>query len=115
VTDNADPTCSDFETISITVNDVTGNQCPVLNAFGNQAVTEGSLLTLGAVATDPDAGQTLTFSLDAGFPTGAAIDPSTGVFHLDPDTRSGTGELPDHDSRDGQRRSRCAVTSRRSR
>lgn len=39
----------------------------------------GNRLTYTATATDPDTGDTLTFSL-ANAPAGAAIDPSTGVF-----------------------------------
>ena len=84
VTDNADPSCSDFETISITVNPAAGNNCPVLTPIGNKTVTEGQLLTFTAAATDADAGQTLTFSLDPGFPTGASINSSTGVFTFTP-------------------------------
>ncbi len=90
VTDNADPSCSDFETIQVTVND-SANQCPVLNAIGDKTVTEGNLLTFTAIASDPDPGQTLTFSLDAGFPTGASIHPSTGVFTWTPTTAQGPG------------------------
>ena len=65
VTDSFDPACSDFETITITVNEVDGeNQCPVLTVIGDRTVDELSLLTFTATATDPDVGQTLTFSLD---------------------------------------------------
>jgi hypothetical protein len=92
VTDSADPSCSDFETITVTVNDVGGgNTCPELAAIGNRTVDELTLLTFTATATDPDAGQTLTFSLDAGFPTGASIDPSTGVFTFTPTEEQGPG------------------------
>jgi hypothetical protein len=91
VTDNADPSCADFETISVTVNDSAQNQCPVLNAIGNRTVTEGNLLTFTAAASDPDAGQTLTFSLDSGFPTGASINSSTGVFSFTPTSDQGPG------------------------
>jgi Putative Ig domain/FlgD Ig-like domain len=92
VTDNGVPPCSDSETFVVTVNEVPGgNQCPVLSAIGNKTVDEGTLLTFTATATDPDAGQTLTFSLDPGFPTGAAIDPSTGVFTWTPTEAQGPG------------------------
>ena len=85
VSDSAEPACTDSEVVTITVNDAGGaNQCPVLNPIGNQTVTVGNLLTFTASATDPDAGQTLTFSLDAGFPTGATINSSTGVFGFTP-------------------------------
>ncbi|HET9252784.1 MAG TPA: putative Ig domain-containing protein [Candidatus Eisenbacteria bacterium] len=92
VTDNGDPVCSDSETIQITVNEVDGeNQCPVLDPIGNRTVDELALLTFDANATDPDAGQTLTFSLDPGFPAGAVIDPGTGVFTFTPTEDQGPG------------------------
>src|SRR5262249_18783446 len=72
VTDNGVPACPDSETVTVTVNTSGGgNQCPVLAPIGNKTVSVGSLLTFTATATDPDAGQTLTFTLDPGFPTGA--------------------------------------------
>ena len=45
----------------------------------------GSAITFTATATDPDAGQTLTFSL-TGAPAGATIDSSTGAFSWTPTT-----------------------------
>ena len=56
------------------------NDPPVLNLIGDRTIDEGSLLTFTATATDPDAGDMLTYSLDLGFPAGASIDPLTGVF-----------------------------------
>ena len=54
---------------------------PVLDGIGSQSVDEGSLATFTASAHDPDVPPTtLTFSLDAGAPAGASIDPVTGVF-----------------------------------
>ncbi len=60
------------------------NHAPVLALIANQAVTFGSTVTFTASATDPDAGQTLTYSLGAGAPTGAAINPGTGAFTWTP-------------------------------
>lgn len=57
----------------------TANQPPVLTVSGTRSVDEGSTLVLQASATDPDAGQTLRFSL-FGAPVGATIDPATGRF-----------------------------------
>src|SRR5204862_149850 len=95
VTDNGTPEpCSDFEAIEVTVNAVAGNQCPVLAPIGSKTVTQLSLLTFTATATDPDVGQTLTFSLDAGAPTGAAIDATTGVFTWTPTAAQGPGVFP---------------------
>ena len=88
VTDNGSPALSDFETISITVNEV--NVAPVLAAIGNKSVNEGSLLTFTATATDADLpANTKTFSLDAGAPAGATINATTGVFTWTPTEAQG--------------------------
>ncbi len=79
VTDNGSPALSASETIAITVTEV--NTAPVLAAIGSKTANEGSLLTFKAAATDVDLPvQTLTYSLDAGAPAGASIDPATGIF-----------------------------------
>jgi len=59
------------------------NAAPVLAPIANQAVNEGSTLNFTASATDPDSGQTITYSL-IGAPAGASIDPATGVFSWTP-------------------------------
>ena len=59
------------------------NAPPVIDPIADQVVNEGSTLTVPVVASDPDAGDTLTYSLDAA-PAGAAIDPVTGVFTWTP-------------------------------
>ncbi len=83
VTDNGAPPLSDFETITITVNEV--NVAPVLAAIGDKTVDEGSLLTFTATATDADIpANSLAFSLDAGAPAGATINATTGVFTWTP-------------------------------
>ena len=88
VTDNGSPVLSDFETISITVNEV--NVAPVLAAIGNKSVNEGSLLTFTATATDADLpANGLTYSLDAGAPAGATINATTGVFTWTPTESQG--------------------------
>jgi hypothetical protein len=79
VTDSA--SASDFETVTITVRDVNG--APVLAAIGNKTVDEGVQLSFTATATDADGGA-LTFTLDAGAPAGATINPTTGVFSWTP-------------------------------
>src|SRR5439155_10536576 len=73
VTDNGIPPLSDFEAITITIGDP-GNPSPVLATIGNKTVNEGFLLSFTATATDSDAGDVLTFSLDSGAPAGAAIN-----------------------------------------
>ncbi len=83
VTDDGVPILDDFETITITVNDV--NLPPVLSAIGTHSVVEGSPLTFTASATDPDLpADNLSFSLDANAPLSATIDPSTGEFSWTP-------------------------------
>ena len=74
------------EVFSILIIDV--NDTPVLVPIGNQTANEGVLLTFTATATDEDTGQPLTFSL-SGAPTGASIDPSTGVFTWTPSESDG--------------------------
>jgi hypothetical protein len=92
VTDNGSPAASDTETITITVNEV--NVPPVLNAIGAQSVDEGSLLSFTATATDADTPpNSLTFSLDAGAPAGAAITPG-GAFTWTPTETQGPGIYP---------------------
>ncbi len=94
VTDNGVPPLSDFETITITVQGVATNEPPVLDPIGDKTVDEGSLLTFTATASDPDVGQVLAFALDAGAPTGAAIDPSSGVFNWTPTEDQGPAVHP---------------------
>ncbi|MEO8497164.1 MAG: putative Ig domain-containing protein, partial [Planctomycetota bacterium] len=90
VTDDGTPNLSDSETITVTVGEV--NEPPVLAAIGNKSVDEGSLLTFTASASDPDTpANTLTFSLDAGAPTGASIDANSGVFTWTPSEAQGPG------------------------
>jgi hypothetical protein len=93
VTDNGSPALSDFEAITISVG-AAANQAPVLGAIGNRTVNELATLTFTATATDPNTGQTLTFSLDAGAPAGAAINGSTGAFSWTPTEAQGPGSYP---------------------
>jgi VCBS repeat-containing protein/predicted outer membrane repeat protein len=93
VTDNGTPPLYDSETIQITVNDV--NEAPVLAAIGNKSGNELTLITFTATATDPDIpANTLIFSLDVGAPTGASINPTTGVFTWTPTEAQGPGVYP---------------------
>ncbi len=92
VTDNGSPAASDAETITITVNEV--NIAPVLNAIGDKSVNEGSLLSFTATASDTDTPpNSLTFSLDAGAPAGAAITLG-GSFTWTPTEAQGPGSYP---------------------
>jgi hypothetical protein len=92
VTDNGSPVKSDFETISITVNDV--NSAPLLNPIGNKIGNEGTLITFTAIADDTDEpSQALTYSLDAGAPATASIN-AAGVFTWTPTEANGPGSYP---------------------
>src|SRR5262249_2628466 len=84
-----------FEKVfTITVIDVNeggggGNTPPTLTGVPVSVnVNEGDLVTFDADATDPDPGQTLTFSLD-GAPAGASIDPATGGLAWTPTEAQG--------------------------
>jgi hypothetical protein len=89
-TDDGTPPESDSETVTITVNEV--NTPPVLDEIDPQFAETGELLTFTATATDADLPpNTLTFSLDAGAPMGASIDPNTGVFEWTPTESQGPG------------------------
>jgi hypothetical protein len=58
------------------------NNPPVLAAIPNQTIAVGTSLVITNRATDPDSPpQVLTFSLGAGAPTNATINPATGVFN----------------------------------
>jgi hypothetical protein len=82
VTDNGVPTLSAIQSFTVTV--MPSNSPPVLAAISNQTIVVGMTLTITNVATDPDGNQ-LTFGLDPGAPTGAAIDPASGIFSWTPD------------------------------
>jgi len=77
--DGATPSLTATQRFTVTVQGI--NHAPVMAAIPDQAINEGQLLTFIASATDPEQPlQTLTFSLGAGVPDGATIDPNTGVF-----------------------------------
>ena len=94
VTDNGTPALFAEQVVSITVAAIP-NQAPVLATIGNQTIDEGQALTLTATATDPNAGQTRTFSLENGtsgaIPAGAGINPTTGAFSWTPTEGQGPG------------------------
>jgi hypothetical protein len=59
------------------------NSTPVLGAIGNKSVDEGQLLEFTISATDPDTGDTLTYSA-SNLPTGATFTPATQTFSWTP-------------------------------
>lgn len=60
------------------------NHAPLLSEIGAQSIVAGKTLALAFAASDSDAGQTVTFSLAPGAPSGATIDPATGIFRWTP-------------------------------
>jgi hypothetical protein len=69
----------------------TNNSPPVLALIGNKSGNELSAITFTASATDPNAGQTLSYTLDLGAPSGASINPGSGVFSWTPTEAQGPG------------------------
>jgi hypothetical protein len=59
------------------------NHAPVLAPVGDRTVEEGQTLEIVVSATDPDAGDTLSFSA-TGLPAGATFDGSTFLWTPDP-------------------------------
>ena len=64
------------------------NQPPVLGAIGPRGAVEGQTLNFTATASDPNSGDALTFSLDAGAPLGAGIS-AGGLFSWAPTEAQG--------------------------
>ena len=77
----SDGDLSDCETIDVVVS--AANAAPVLDPVGDKTATAGTQLAFTATATDPDAGDTLTFTLAGTVPAGAAIT-SAGAFTWTP-------------------------------
>jgi large repetitive protein len=81
----SDGALSNSKTFSIYVNEV--NVAPVLEGIADQQLQLGNTLTLQTSATDADLpANALTYSLDADAPTGAVIDPVTGLLSWTPIT-----------------------------
>ncbi len=68
-----------------------GNQPPVLALIPPQSATEGQALEFTVNATDPDPGQSLTYSLGIDAPPGAEIEADTGHFRWTPNEEQGPG------------------------
>jgi len=71
---------------------VSVNQSPDIWTIGNKLVQEGETLSFTVTAVDPDGDTPLVYSLAAGAPEGAAIDPETGEFTWTPTEAQGPGE-----------------------
>lgn len=93
VSDDGSPVLSDFETFYITVNEV--NLAPVLDPIGDKSGDELAEISFTASAYDADIPpNTLTYSLDSGAPSGASINPSSGLFSWTPTENQGPGIYP---------------------
>ena len=93
VTDNGSPALYVNQTFTVTVTEV--NLPPSLASIPDQSVGEGNHLTFLAAASDPDLpANTLTFSLEAGAPDGATVDPASGQFSWTPSETQGPGVYP---------------------
>lgn len=87
VTDDGTPAASDSQGFFVQVQRL--NVPPVITPIPNQVVHSGGLLSFQVTATDLEVPQNaLSFSLKAGAPAGASIDPITGVFSWMPDQSS---------------------------
>ena len=82
-TDNAAFPLTGQTNLVITIDET--NQPPELGFIGAQNVSEAQVLMFTATATDADIPvQSLVFSLDAGAPPGATMDPDSGRFTWTP-------------------------------
>src|SRR3712207_3642889 len=68
-------------TVAFTISPV--NEALLLATIGNKSVANGALLSFTDTATDPDAGQTKTFSL-IGASSGVTIHTTSGAFTWKP-------------------------------
>ncbi len=90
VTDNGSPSLSATQTFNIAVREV--NNAPVITPVTSRVINEGAILLVTNSAIDPDSiPQTLTFSLEPGFPAGVSIDGVSGVVAWTPTEAQGPG------------------------
>jgi len=83
VTDNGAPSMSATQTFTVTV--LQSNVPPVLQPIANQTIYELNPLVITNVATDSNTPpQILTFSLVPGFPAGAVVNSTNGIFTWTP-------------------------------
>jgi hypothetical protein len=69
------------------------NHPPILASIPDQVANEGQILQFTASASDPDSGQTLSFSL-ANAPAGATINKDSGLFAWTPQPGQAPGTYP---------------------
>ena len=90
-----DGSLTDSETLTVTVNEV--NVAPVLNIIGDQTVNELVELTFTATASDTDVVDrlvnTLIFSFDGTFPSGAAITDDGNFTWIPTESQVGSHDI----------------------
>jgi|CXWL01.1.fsa_nt_gi RHS repeat-associated protein len=74
---------SDPDTVTVEVPSILFNHPPVISSVTPVTATVGQLYSYPVVASDPDSGDTLTYSLSTA-PTGMTIDAITGLVHWTP-------------------------------
>ncbi len=90
VTDNGTPALTATATFTWTVTAPGANQAPTVTNPGARTAPQGTAIApLAITATDPDAGQTLTYSA-TGLPAGLTIAPTTGTITGTPTTVGAT-------------------------
>jgi hypothetical protein len=90
-TDNGVPPLGDTRSFTVIVNEV--NTTPTLTPIASQSVNEGATLSLTATASDVDVpANALTYSLVSP-PSGATINPTTGVFTWTPSEAQGPNTI----------------------
>lgn len=82
VTDSGTPSLSATQSFNVVV--LATNSPPVLAAIPSQALYELATLLVTNSATDPNAGQSLTYSLGPGAPTGVNIGATSGILSWTP-------------------------------
>ncbi len=88
VQDNGDPPLAATVSFTLLIREV--NLTPALAAIADCTVSEGELIVITNAATDSDLPRNrLTFSLQAGHPAGATVNPANGVFTWQPTETQG--------------------------
>lgn len=85
-----DVTAEDGSTRKYTVTVTRENGAPIVTPLSTQNANEGILLSFDVQATDPDAGQYITYEL-VGAPPAASIDITSGIFIWLPTEEDGPG------------------------
>lgn len=89
-TDDGGATSAEIITVAVAEK----NEPPTLGPIAGATVDEGVLLEFSVAATDPDLpANVLTYSLAAGSPAGAAIDPASGRFTWRPGEQHGDSQF----------------------